>query len=265
MGTIGRVALDTIGRPVEVSADGRPENKPRGLTLDWSDVTAVSSDTVLDDETVVKNGDKYLRYGQVLTLKGAAEVQTYTWTGGPTGGSAILTIPADANGPQEVLPALAFNATDAQFAAALNATQRVGGNATVVRTGSGTAGAPYVYTVTYARELGDMPQMTATHTFTGGTTPTVTPATTTPGTGAGKFGPYDSAASDGRQTLARGQVYILNQTVLFSQLKSDFVEVLEGGLVWRARVIATTGSASLAAGPTFATLEPAMPRLRWVE
>jgi hypothetical protein len=41
--------------------------------------------------------------------------------------------------------------------------------------------------------------------------------------------------------------------------------VLEGGLVWKARLLATTGAASLAAGPTFANLEAALPRLRYAQ
>ena len=99
MGTVGRVVLDQTGRPVEVSADGFPEYKTRGVTIDWSKVAAVGSDTTLPDETLVKSGDKYLRYGQVITRAGTAEVQTYTWTGGPTAGSAILTFPATATAP----------------------------------------------------------------------------------------------------------------------------------------------------------------------
>lgn len=66
MGTFGRRILDTIGRVVRCSADGRPRQKAGGVTIDWSTVTAVTDDTTLSDGTVVKAGDKYLRYGQVL-------------------------------------------------------------------------------------------------------------------------------------------------------------------------------------------------------
>jgi len=40
--------------------------KVGGVTIDWATITAVSVDTTLADGRVVKAGDKYLRYGQVL-------------------------------------------------------------------------------------------------------------------------------------------------------------------------------------------------------
>jgi hypothetical protein len=40
---------------------------------------------------------------------------------------------------------------------------------------------------------------------------------------------------------------------------------LNGGLVWRERILATNGTASLAAGPTFTALEAVMPRLRYAK
>ena len=67
MSSFGTNTIQTIGKRIQVSADGLPRWKAGGITLDWSTVTAVSSDTTLDDGTVVKSGDKYLRYGTVLT------------------------------------------------------------------------------------------------------------------------------------------------------------------------------------------------------
>lgn len=65
--TYGRTVLETTGRPILVSADGRPDWKVGGLTIDWSTVAAVSgSDVTTPDGRVVKIGEKYLRYGQVL-------------------------------------------------------------------------------------------------------------------------------------------------------------------------------------------------------
>jgi hypothetical protein len=161
MPTYGRQVLQSTGRQIMVAADGFPEWKTGGVTIDWATVAAVSgSDATLDDGTVVKVGQKYLRYGQVLT---------------------------------------------------------------------------YI-------------------------------------TASGKYGPYDAAATDGRQTLARGRCSILNETVLengplpgLPAPPSDHPAVLEGGLVWRTRLLATTGTASLAAGPTFTALEGALPRLRYAE
>ena len=70
MGTsFGRKAnLATTGNPVEVIADGRYHGmKLGGVTIDWTTITAVSgSDATLADGTVVKIGDKYMRYGTVL-------------------------------------------------------------------------------------------------------------------------------------------------------------------------------------------------------
>ena len=66
MAGYGTSTIQTLGRRIQVSADGNPRWKAGGVTIDWSTVTAVSVDTTLDDGTIVKNGDKYLRYGTVL-------------------------------------------------------------------------------------------------------------------------------------------------------------------------------------------------------
>lgn len=266
MATYGRQVLDTTGRPIEVSADGRPTYKSRGLTIDWETVDAVVAETVLDDETVVPAGGKYLRFGQIVTRKGTAETQTYTWTGGPTAGAAILTLPATDAEPEQSTVELPFDATAAQVQSALEDIPRIGeGGVVVTRSGSGTAGAPYVYSAVYKRELGDLDTLTATHTFTGGTTPTVTVATGTPGVGDNKFGPYDSAATDGRATLSRGDVYILNKTVLESDTASDHPPAMDGGLMWKQRILMTTGTHSLAAGPTVTEFLAAFPEVRFAE
>lgn len=67
MGSYGTRTIETIGRSIRVSADGVPRWKAGGVTVDWSLVSAVNADTTLDDGTVVRAGDKYLRFGQVLT------------------------------------------------------------------------------------------------------------------------------------------------------------------------------------------------------
>jgi hypothetical protein len=83
-------------------------------------------------------------------------------------------------------------------------------------------------------------------------------------TASGKYGPYASGASDGRQTLARDNVFILNETVLqngpigqgFAAGASDHPGVLVGGRVWADRVKAGGGGQ-----PSVAALEAVMPRL----
>jgi hypothetical protein len=52
--------------PTRVSADGKPQYKAGGITIDWSLVAAASGDQTLADGSVIKDGQKFLRYGQVL-------------------------------------------------------------------------------------------------------------------------------------------------------------------------------------------------------
>jgi hypothetical protein len=153
MSTFGRTSVQSVGRSIKVTADGRPEMKAAGVTLDWALVAAVTgADVTLEDGVVVKIGEKYVRYGQLLTK---------------------------------------------------------------VTTG-------------------------------------------------GKYGPYDPAAADGRQTLARGNAYLVLMTVKENDLRSDHPPVMDGGRVFKDRLLATTGAASLAAGPTFANLETLFPRITYV-
>jgi hypothetical protein len=68
MSSFGFSTVDTVGRSIQVSADGKPEFKTAGVTIDWSLVLAVSgSDVTLLDGVVVHVGEKYMRYGQVIT------------------------------------------------------------------------------------------------------------------------------------------------------------------------------------------------------
>jgi len=85
-------------------------------------------------------------------------------------------------------------------------------------------------------------------------------------TASSKYGPYDvSPVNDGRQTLARGKCFILNETVVNDDPKSDHPPVLDGGRVWKGRLIMTTGTASLTAGPTVANFEAAFPQISYAE
>lgn len=260
---------------IRVSADGSPHYKPGGITIDWSTVSAVGSDTTLaDGSSVILSGQKYLRYGQIMCRIGVAETQTVTFTGGPTGGSAIVTLPAVGDEPAQSTAAISATATGAAFQTAIQALSRIGPNgATVARTGAGDAGDPYVYTVTFNKSLSNPPLLTATNTFTGGTTPTTTIALgTSAGTNVGYFGPYDPSATDGRATLARGECYILDETVLqygagsasLSAANDHYGSAIEGGLLWRTRVLQSAAQThTLALGPTLAEVEAAFPNVRW--
>lgn len=152
-----KILSPSSGVGTALTFDGRPEWKPIGATFDWTTVAAVASDTfVPGDQLTVPNGQKYLRYGQLMC------------------------------------------------------------------------------------------QITAT----------------------GLFGPYDSAAADGRQLLVNGNCGFINQTILqngllgFTVANTDNAGLIVGGYVWSVRLIQSgVAVASLAAGPTLATLLAAMPRL----
>jgi hypothetical protein len=152
----GRQVLGTLGGNLEVTADGSPVPKAAGVTIDWSTVAAVSGSPVtLNDGLVIPVGDKYLRYGQVIT--------------------------------------------------------RITANL--------------------------------------------------------KYGPYDPAdAAGGRDLLVRGRAFILNRTVLANEPADEHPEAIEGGLVYRSRIIQSEAAThTLALGPTFAELNATFPTLRYVE
>lgn len=102
---------------------------------------------------------------------GTPEAQTVTITGTPTGGTFRLTYDGEQTGT------IAFNAIAGAVQTALLALPNLApGDVTV--TGGPGPGTPYV--VTFSTELGNPPQMTATHAFTGGTAPNIAVTTTTP-------------------------------------------------------------------------------------
>lgn len=106
--------------------------------------------------------------GFLVPFAGVSEVQTVTITGAPTGGTFTLTLDG------QTTAAIAYNATAAAVKTALEALPNVD---QVTVTGTG----PYV--VTFAGGA-NVPQMTATASLTGGSSPAVAVATTTGG-GAG--------------------------------------------------------------------------------
>ncbi len=159
MSTYGREVLTKTGRDVAVLADLQDAQfKVGGITRDWSTYTAAPSDTTLIDQTPIKTGEKFVRFGQI-----ECEI-----------------------------------------------------------------------------------------------------------TASGKYGPYDPAASDGRQNLVRGKCFINNRTVKENGFgtsintgATDHSQVFDGGTAWRARLLISSGAASLAAGPTVAAFETAFPRVAY--
>jgi hypothetical protein len=107
------------------------------------------------------------------------EVQTVTITGTPTGGNFTLTFSGATTAN------IAYNAVASTVESALVALSTIGAGNVAVTGGPGP-GTPYV--VTFKNKLGgrDVATMTAAHTFTGGTTPTITVLVNTQGSGAFK-------------------------------------------------------------------------------
>jgi hypothetical protein len=262
----GRQVLGNTGYPLYVLASDPSEAdwKLIGITVDWSTVAAVSgSDATLPDGNIIKVGQKYLRYGQVLCRITNRPSQTVTETGSPTGGTFTLTGTRPDNGFTATTVAIAQAATAATVQTALEAIYGVG-NVTV----TGSNGGPW--TVTFPNfDVAVSALVLANNSLTGGTTPSVAIAIVTSGASYGEFGPYDPAASDGRQTLANGDSFVLNETVAqyppigFGAPNSDNPAVFDGGLVWKARLLMTTGTHSLAAGPTVAEFTAAFPRVQF--
>jgi hypothetical protein len=255
----------TYGRRVLGGATGIPvmalavlehaDWKPGGITIDWSLITAVVADTTLADGTVIPAGQKGIEFGTILCDTGIAEVETLTITGA-VGGYTVT-----GNGNTSVF--IAYNALSAVVQTAVRSLGGAFASALV----TGAAAGPY--SITLERGSGDVTNLTTT--VSGGLTSAVV-TTGTAGSGTGLYGPYDSAATDGRQTLARGHCFILNETVLqtpiagLAGVASDHPAVFAGGLVWKARLkIGSVNPVYLGAGnqPTVAAFETAFPNVQY--
>jgi hypothetical protein len=105
-------------------------------------------------------------------IGGVNEAQTVTITGTPTGGTYTLTF----NG--QTTAAIPYNATAAQVTTALEALSNVNFGEVAV-TGGPHPGTAIIVGFGGQYEHTDVPQMTATGSFTGGTTPAIAVTTTT--------------------------------------------------------------------------------------
>lgn len=119
------------------------------------------------------------QYGEVRidptgvgTPAGTSEVETVTITGTPAGGTFTLTFDGETTAP------IAYNATAAAVQAALLALPSFRTGDVVV---TGSAGGPYTLTFGGDFATEDVATLTATGSFTGGTTPAVAVTTATPG------------------------------------------------------------------------------------
>jgi hypothetical protein len=262
----GRTLLtNTSPYPTRVSADGSAEYKTGGIVLDLTTVTAASgSDITLPDGSVMKANTQFMRYGQVLCKITTAPVHVLTQAA--TGGTFTLTLLRPDTQQLVTTAAIAWNASAATVLAAIQAV--LGANQIASATG-GPLNTTAV-TLTFNQYV-PIPTVNGA-LLTGGV---LTPSTTTAGTSNGKWGPYDFAATDGRQTVTRGNVVILDETWLANPAGSSFAGlgatdtiggVIEGGRLWYDRVLQSgVATHSLALGPNLSELEAAMPRVSWVD
>lgn len=148
----------------------------RGCTLVMNATAGPNSDGVLPAGTyLAKQGKKYVKY----TASGADtnEAQTVTVTGTPTGGALKLTFSAQQTAD------IPFNSIASVVQAALEALSNINPGDVVVTGGPGP-GTPWVVTFAGQYQNTDVPQMTVSNTFTGGSSPAAAVTTTqVPSTG----------------------------------------------------------------------------------
>lgn len=263
MGKLGRNVLDyRSGYDDSIVADGDPQWMMAGGAVDWDMVVAAPANVTLPNGRVIKAGQKYLRNGQSLARISAGGATVATQNNTPTGGTKTFTV--SNGGSTFTTSALAFNADGATVQTAIRALDS--GVRFAAATVTGSAGGPYTFG--FPASLGST-QVTADGSLlTGaGAQPTVTFATTSTGR-VGWFGPFDPAATDGRATLARGDIGLVERTVVLGGTlglneRDDYhLGLIVGGHVWDGRVLHTgTNTHTLAGGPTKAELLAALPGL----
>jgi len=158
----------------------------------------------------------------------ASEVQTVTITGVPTGGAVKLSWVG------QTTTDIPFNATAAQVQAALEALVNINVGDVVVTGGPGPATA---WIVTFGGQFArtDVPQMTASSTLTGGTTPAVAVTTTTPGAiGA---------------AVAAGSTMITVTALSGKVPAGTILQFVPGGALANVNADALTGATSIAVDP----------------
>lgn len=164
----------TIGMAVEQGSENFSDLTPYGDSTDWLNSIIGQGQPSVEGGSDELGWLLWMLHGtETVTPSGTNEVQTVTIGGAPTGGTFTLTLDNRQTTP------IAYNATAAAIQTALEALPNIGaGNVTV--TGAG----PYTVTFVGALAKRPIPNLTATHALTGGTTPTVTVAETTMGVNA---------------------------------------------------------------------------------
>lgn len=100
MSTYGLETFDTIGAAITVSADGQLKAKAGGVTIAWGAIAASSADVTYKDTDIVYSGEKFIRYGTIVSRITAATDPTeigkfmpYMTT--PGGGRTLSTARGD--------------------------------------------------------------------------------------------------------------------------------------------------------------------------
>jgi hypothetical protein len=166
-----------VGRPWLMSMLGIEANQ--SVTLDlaafsemlhWTEASAYQNERKLKSGIPLGKNTTTGLYEPYAAVSN--EVQTLTVTGAPTGGTFTITWSG------QTTAAIAYNATAAEVQAALEALSNIAPGDVVV---TGDAGGPWTLTWGGTQLGEDVAEPTTTESFTGGTTPDITVATTTEG------------------------------------------------------------------------------------
>lgn len=202
--------LDATGAPLVGTDNGYTTNSliSIGFGLSFSDPTVVSLSNgqgitcvsytspatllggTIDSLKVCQPDPNLLAFlagGTVITQGGSTEVQTITVTGTPTGGTFTLSYAG------QTTTNIAYNATSAAIVTALTALSVIGTGG-VTGTGGPLPTTPVVITFAGQNANTDVAQITATASFTGGTTPAIAVTTTTAGGTGGTAIGYQAPA-----------------------------------------------------------------------
>lgn len=261
--TLGSTSAGTF--TLSVSAGGNTQAATIAYNASSSTFqSAVAALTNVGSGNVTASGSS----GGPYTFSFAPSLGTITVSingNGLTGGSATISNAQGTN--TQTTAGIAFNATAATLQAAIVGLPNVGaGNATV----SGSAGGPF--TITYASSIGTVTTTANGASLTGaGAQPTATVTSNLAGGQTGAFGPYLSSATDGRQSLNRGDCYILDSTwrdtpnLAFPNQGTAHPPVFDGGRIDIKKMVLSTGQGSNAlpagypAGPTLSAFLAAFP------
>lgn len=185
---------DSVSGVFGVALNPRPQERAIFMRIVDGDVEVplyVPKASVASDDDVEADVEKFLEFPVRCTILGVtgsnlmewigeglglhtSEVQTITITGTPAGGTFTLTFAGSTT------TAIAYNAAGTAVKAALEALNTVGSGNVAVTGGPGP-GTPYVVTFQGDLEGVNVPAMTATGSFTGGTTPAIAVTTGTQG------------------------------------------------------------------------------------